>query len=116
MQRISTLTRSASFFVLTIFSADDLDGAVGVVYDVVRDAPLEEPTQARMAGRADDLLRHFGQGGMSRRNKRVAAAAPKSWATTKPGTSAGRMPAKVSGAERASVTAGLANEVEAVNQ
>ena len=32
------------------------------------------------------------------------------------GTSAGRMPAKVSVAARASVTAGLANEVEAVNQ
>ena len=32
------------------------------------------------------------------------------------GTSAGRIPAKVSLAERASVTAGFANEVEAVNQ
>src|SRR3989442_9194110 len=34
----------------------------------------------------------------------------------KPGASAGRIPAKVSVAARASVTAGLANEVEAVNQ
>src|SRR5436305_4658148 len=33
-----------------------------------------------------------------------------------PGASAGRMPAKVSDAARARVTAGLANEVEAVNQ
>src|SRR6185436_9179482 len=32
------------------------------------------------------------------------------------GASAGRIPAKVSVADRASVTAGLANEVEAVNQ
>ena len=34
----------------------------------------------------------------------------------KPGASAGRMPAKVSVVARASVTAGLANDVEAVNQ
>src|SRR5437016_2358380 len=34
----------------------------------------------------------------------------------KPGTSAGLIPAKVSLAARATVTAGLANEVEAVNQ
>jgi hypothetical protein len=34
----------------------------------------------------------------------------------KPGTSAGRMPAKVSEAARARVTAGFANEVEEVNQ
>ena len=34
----------------------------------------------------------------------------------KPGASAGRMPANVSLAARASVTAGLANDVDAVNQ
>ena len=34
----------------------------------------------------------------------------------KPGVSAGLIPAKVSLSERAIVTAGLANEVEAVNQ
>src|SRR5215831_18156189 len=34
----------------------------------------------------------------------------------KPGASDGRMPANVSVAARASVTAGLANEVDAVNQ
>jgi hypothetical protein len=33
-----------------------------------------------------------------------------------PGTSAGRMPVKVSVKLRASVTAGFANDVEAVNQ
>jgi hypothetical protein len=34
----------------------------------------------------------------------------------KPGASAGRIPANVSLAERASVTAGFANDVDAVNQ
>jgi len=53
---------------------------------------------------------------MSQRNSSVAAVAPRSCAATKPGTSAGLIPAKVSEAERASVTAGLANEVELVNQ
>jgi len=46
----------------------------------------------------------------------VAAEALRSSATTKPGTFGGVIPVKVSGAERASVTAGLANEVEEVNQ
>ena len=39
-----------------------------------------------------------------------------SCATMKPGASTGRMPAKVSVSDRAMVTAGLAKEVEAVNQ
>ena len=34
----------------------------------------------------------------------------------KPGTSAGRIPVNVSVSERASVTAGFANEVDDVNQ
>ena len=50
------------------------------------------------------------------RDSPVAAAAPSTCAAMKPGASAGRRPAKVSVAARASVTAGLANEVEAVNQ
>jgi len=45
-----------------------------------------------------------------------AAAAPSSCATMKAGASEGRMPANVSLAARARVTAGLANDVEAVNQ
>lgn len=57
-----------------------------------------------------------GSAGTSQRKTAVAAAAPASWAATNAGTSAGRMPAKVSLAERATVTAGLANDVEAVNQ
>src|SRR5688572_7871272 len=59
---------------------------------------------------------HGRDTGTSQRNSQVAAAAPASCATTKPGTSAGRMPANVSLAARASVTAGFANEVDAVNQ
>ena len=45
-----------------------------------------------------------------------AASAPASCATMNAGTSAGRMPAKLSVSARATVTAGLANEVEEVNQ
>src|SRR5579872_5985558 len=58
----------------------------------------------------------FGSDGTSQRNKSVAAAAPANCARTNPGASAGRIPANVSDAVRARVTAGLANEVEAVNQ
>jgi hypothetical protein len=54
--------------------------------------------------------------GTSQWNSQVAVIAPSIWATMKPGTSVGRMPAKVSLAARAIVTAGFAKEVEAVNQ
>ena len=57
-----------------------------------------------------------GKVGMSQRNSVVAALAPINCARMNPGTSAGRIPAKVSVTHRASVTAGFANEVEAVNQ
>ena len=57
-----------------------------------------------------------GSAGASQRNSRVAAEAPSSWATMKAGASAGRIPANVSLAARASVTAGLAKDVLAVNQ
>jgi len=46
----------------------------------------------------------------------VAAPAPKSWTMMKPGASLGRIPANVSLAERARVTAGFANDVDDVNQ
>jgi hypothetical protein len=46
----------------------------------------------------------------------VAAKAPAICATMNNGTSDGRIPAKVSDNERAIVTAGFANEVDAVNQ
>ena len=46
----------------------------------------------------------------------VATVAPANCAAMKPGASAGRMPAKVSESARAMVMAGLAKEVEDVNQ
>lgn len=58
----------------------------------------------------------FGSEGTSHRKSSVAAIAPANCATMKPGTSAGLMPANVSDAARARVTAGFANEVEEVNQ
>jgi hypothetical protein len=57
-----------------------------------------------------------GRAERSQRNRAVAPAAPKSWAAIKLGTSAGRMPLNVSVAALARVTAGLAKEVDAVNQ
>src|SRR5215470_3687650 len=58
----------------------------------------------------------LGSVGTSQRKSAVAAAAPSSCAPMNPGASVGRIPVKVSDAARASVTAGLANEVEDVNQ
>ena len=49
-------------------------------------------------------------------NSVVAAVAPSSWAAINGSTSIGRIPVKLSVIERARVTAGLAKEVEAVNQ
>jgi hypothetical protein len=46
----------------------------------------------------------------------AAATAPTIWATMKAGAEPGAMPAKVLLSERAMVTAGLAKDVEAVNQ
>ena len=46
----------------------------------------------------------------------MATSAPAAWAAMKAGASIGRMPEKVSVNNRAIVTAGLANEVDAVNQ
>src|SRR3954466_15028132 len=57
-----------------------------------------------------------GSDGTSHRNRIVATAAPASCATMNPATSAGRMPANVSVSARARVTAGFANDVDAVNQ
>ena len=50
------------------------------------------------------------------RNSGRARPNAMSWATMKPGASLGRMPAKVSLNDRAIVTAGFANDVDAVNQ
>src|SRR5947207_2267533 len=57
-----------------------------------------------------------GSVGTSQRKRTVAAPAPRSCAMMKPGASAGRIPAKVSVSDRATVTAGFAKDVEAVNQ
>jgi hypothetical protein len=58
----------------------------------------------------------LGSKGASHRNRAVADAAPANCAMTNPGASIGRIPAKVSEAERANVTAGFAKDVDAVNQ
>src|SRR4051812_36241533 len=54
--------------------------------------------------------------GTSHPNTRALVAAPANCATMKPGASAGRIPANVSVRQRANATAGLANDVDAVNQ
>ena len=57
-----------------------------------------------------------GNTGIIHRNNIVAAAAPPNSARIKPGTSIGRMPLNVFVTALAKATAGLANEVDAVNQ
>ena len=52
----------------------------------------------------------------NQRANKVAAAPPSIWPPTKSGTLCGEIPAKVSVIARANVTAGLANDVEDVNQ
>ena len=54
--------------------------------------------------------------GYRARTRPAPSTPPMSWAITKPGTEAGLMPAKVSLNIRPTVTAGLAKEVEEVNQ
>ena len=71
----------------------------------------QPPHQARRIARRG----HPPVGG-ARRSSGSANKSPINCAATKPGASIGRMPAKVSLSVRAIVTAGLANEVEAVNQ
>src|SRR5258708_38440376 len=62
------------------------------------------------------LIAELTWAGASHRKHSVATIAAASCATMNPGASTGRMPANVSLAARAKVTAGLANDVEAVNQ
>jgi hypothetical protein len=71
---------------------------------------MECPRAASTAATAADV-----EGG-SMEKSAVAVSAPNICAKTNPGTSMGRMPAKLSVKHLASVTAGLANEVEEVNQ
>src|ERR1044071_3173006 len=55
----------------------------------------------------------FGSAGSNHDHTAVAAKAPSNCATMNPGASAGRIPENVLVTERAKVTAGFANEVEA---
>src|ERR1700735_3018808 len=57
-----------------------------------------------------------GNNGTSHRNRNVAAMPPVNCAAINAGASAGLMPENVSETARASVTAGLANDVDDVNQ
>ena len=79
----------------------------------------------RVAGRAacrvvidsDREVGHAGRSSLKSQPHRAAAdAAPAIWATMKAGAEDGAIPANVSLSDRATVTAGFANEVEAVNQ
>src|SRR5579872_5337056 len=58
----------------------------------------------------------FAEGDSSQLINASAASAPASSATMKPGTSTGRIPEKLLVNDRAMATAGLANDVEDVNQ
>src|SRR6516165_2794475 len=62
---------------------------------------------------ADQVLAVLGH---SHTATATAASIPTSCATTNANTPAGAIPANVSDRERAMVTAGLANDVDAVNQ
>src|ERR1700722_20871688 len=70
----------------------------------------------RRSDHASPLLTCLVADRANHRQPRLAAAAPASCAAIKAGASSGRMPAKVSLAARANVTAGLAKEVGAVKQ
>src|SRR5215813_8141512 len=99
----------------------DLEARCNAARRDAREADGEEPPAA---ARDEETHRErtttsgadSGRAGTSHRKSPVAAAAPNNCVTMNPGASEGRMPAKVSEAARASVTAGFANDVEAVNQ
>ena len=67
-------------------------------------------------GDASSDVWSVGSGGSSHRTTATASAPPMACATMNPGTSTGRIPANESLTARASVTAGFANDVDAVNQ
>ncbi len=83
-------------------------------------APRCTPTTGYFGGfsgfPAQSAVSDTGAGFNSQANRAVASRAPANWAAMKPGAWPGAMPEKVSVKERAMVTAGLAYEVEAVNQ
>ena len=65
---------------------------------------------------ARDLAHATASRSWNTRNRSAPATAPTICAPMKPGASIGRIPANVSLIARPSVMAGLANEVDAVNQ
>jgi hypothetical protein len=79
-------------------------------------AAAPSPWRSRMRHARQTGWRALDHSWNSQRANTVAASAPRSWATIKASTLAGAMPAKVSERARAMVTAGLANDVDAVNQ
>jgi hypothetical protein len=83
-----------------------------------RVAELVDAADSKSAVRKNVSVR-FGPRAPNHFTSRAApnpASAPAIWATMKPGTSAGWMPAKLSVSARPTVIAGLANDVDAVNQ
>ena len=86
---------------------------VGRRYVVERDLRSVEGSAAWVSEDASSCPARLGK---STRAALKPISAPMSWAAIKAGTSWGRMPAKVFDNERAMVIAGLAKEVEAVNQ
>src|SRR5690242_2536537 len=85
---------------------------------MTRSAQRRRPVRSKSSPGATvpPTVASFGAAGYNQPNSAVAVAAPANCATIKPGASTGRMPAKVLLAARASVTAGLAKEVDDVNQ
>jgi hypothetical protein len=77
---------------------------------------LRTLSNGEQSGHRADLLQADVHVCQSQRPRTTAVSIPSNCAAMKAVTPVGAMPAKVSDSERAMVTAGLANDVEAVNQ
>jgi hypothetical protein len=90
----------------------------GVINTGEDEARHEASFRAAHEGAAEGTTRGTAVGatGTNQRMRSVAAPAPRTCAATKAGTSGGRIPAKVLVSDRATVTAGFAKQVDAVNQ
>lgn len=86
--------------------------------DEALDESFRPATRPRPPSRVSDVKPQgrAGSGPISQPKTPTPKAAPINWPRMNPGTDAGAIPAKVSDMARATVTAGLANEVDAVNQ
>src|SRR5205809_809208 len=78
-------------YISKCLNAVNAGGAVGVVSSRDEKGLYGGSLSSRFTTRSATA----GRAGTSHRKVLVAAAAPSSWATTNPGTSTGRMPAKV---------------------